>query len=241
MAEISPTPAPAPYVRDEGRDELDTLANLARRSFINDPAFNYGANLKQPLSNDVDNSKRRTLEAFHRMLFQMAFCLEARVMVVAVPEAGGENDTSRKTKERLAAACIWMPPGKRVGLQHPMFLLHSDVLRVIRGWGINFLMRLGFEYPGVAEKAWKSIWKEQKIKDDQGKGYLFLMMREMFQKMSEETLTLDASNPKARDQYAHLGFRLEKPFTIGKGKATAIGFRGKGGPGVELYGMAKDA
>ncbi|TFY81737.1 hypothetical protein EWM64_g2279 [Hericium alpestre] len=239
MAEASPPPAPAPYVRPARRDELDALAVLARRAFIDDPVFNYSANLKEPLSNDVDNSKRRTLEACHCMLFKMAFGLKARVMVVAVPEASSEKETSRKTKERLAATCIWMPPGKRMGFEHPMILLRSGIFRVIRGWGVNGLMRLGLEYPDGIEKTWKSIWKEQKIKDDQGKGYLSLLVHEMFAKMPEEIIMLDASTSKSRDQYVHLGFRLEKPFMVGKGKANSVGYSEKGGPGMELYGMAK--
>ncbi|TFY70252.1 hypothetical protein EVG20_g2761 [Dentipellis fragilis] len=244
------------YVRLARKDELNDLADMARRAFISDPIYNYSGNLKEPLSNDTNTSKRRTLQKFQRLLIGSSMAIGARTTVVAVPVASEGSETNRG-KEELAAVCIWSPEGKHLDTSHPFTLLRNGFLGILTGWGITGLKRIALEYSNSCDKAWKEIRKSEDFKADatngewyvqmvctapehQGKGYLSLIMREMFEYAPNQVLTLDASTPKSRDRYAHLGFELKRPWGIGKGKADSRGFKAKGdAPGMEFYAMVK--
>ncbi|KAA1472581.1 hypothetical protein DENSPDRAFT_778752 [Dentipellis sp. KUC8613] len=251
----APAPAKA-YVRLARKDELNTLADLARRAFITDPIYSYCGNLSEPLSNEKDSSKRRTLQKFQRLIIGSSMALGARTTVVAVPVTS-EGSKTDKDHEEIAALCIWMPGAKHLDASHPLILIRNGFFSIFRGWGFTGLKRIVLEYSNRCDKTWKEIRKSEEFKTDvangewyvqmvctapeyQGKGYLSLIMREMFEHAPNQALTLDASTPKSRDRYAHLGFELKSPWEVGKGKADSRGLKTKGdAPGMEFYAMVK--
>ncbi|TFY63997.1 hypothetical protein EVG20_g6103 [Dentipellis fragilis] len=244
---------PKAYVRLARKDEIPALALIAREAFITDPNFSYLGNLKEPLSNEQDSKKRRTLEKFLGMLYGLSFAAGARITVVALPKSEEEKQSG---KEELAASCIWLPPHKRVGLKQFFTSLRYGFFTVLRGWGFKGFTRASILHPIHTDAAWGEVWKNCKLPgtpehewylqlaftapQHQGHGYLSLLIREMYEFVPEKLLTLDAATPKARDRYAHLGFELQHPWTVGTGQVNEQGLKGKGEtPGMTFYSMIK--
>ncbi|KAA1472591.1 hypothetical protein DENSPDRAFT_801310 [Dentipellis sp. KUC8613] len=252
-AEGAAAAAPKPYVRLARKDEIPALALIAREAFIADPNFSYLASLKEHLSNEQDSKKRRTLEKFLGMLYGLSFAAGARITVVALPKSEEEK---RSGKEELAASCIWLPPHKRVGLKQFFTSLRYGFFSVLRGWGLKGMTRVSILHPMHTDAAWVEVWKQCKLPgtpehewylflaltapQHQGHGYLSLLLREMFAFVPDKMLTLDAGTAKARDRYAHLGFELQRPWTLGTGQVNEQGLKTKGEkPGMTFYSMIK--
>lgn len=252
-------------VRPAARDDIPALVVLARRAFINDPFTNYCGDLKEALSNDVSTPKRQHLEIFYRMLFGAIIHSGGRVMVVAVPippksdngqSTGAERKRNRR-RDKIAAVAAWLPPHVRIGLDHPWALLRSGLVGAVRRWGLKGAHRAGIEYGSKVEKAFEEIYKARGVKeterdawylqlaatepDEQGKGYLSLLVREAFAHTPNATFVLEATTEKSRDRYDHFGFQLERPIVFGKGEFDSNGYRAKGesAEGFQIYAMVK--
>ncbi|ETW83515.1 hypothetical protein HETIRDRAFT_417404 [Heterobasidion irregulare TC 32-1] len=244
------------YVRTADPNELPTLARLLRRAFINDPMMNYIANLEEPLSNDTETPGRRNLEDFQRMVLTAAMYSGGRITVVVIPKLS--DDDATVYQDKIVAVAIWMPPHIRIGLNHPWTLLRSGLLRTVWRSGWTGARRAGFEYPNQVEKVFTEIYKRRGPNEtehdawylqiiatdpeEQGKGYMSRLVREAFAHAPDDvTFVLEATTPKSRDQYAHLGFQPEGPIPIGKGYADINGYRtsGEDATGFDLYAMVK--
>ncbi|TFK50597.1 hypothetical protein OE88DRAFT_273496 [Heliocybe sulcata] len=234
-----------PFVRLTKASELDALVTIQRRAFIEDPEFNY---FGSPLSDDVDSPGKQDLETFFRFLTKACLRCGARITVAVVPEASGE---------KICASTIWMPPDKRISLVKVGALVTSGVFSVIKGWKFNGLMRVGVEYGAVSEKALKEAYAAKGVKqspdtswylqlactdpNEQGKGYMSMLMRDLFAHASARICTLEATTAKSRDRYAHFGFELFKEVRMGAGKVNKDGLpaKGKEAEGVPIYSMVK--
>ncbi|KIM42276.1 hypothetical protein M413DRAFT_444707 [Hebeloma cylindrosporum] len=100
-----------------------------------------------------------------------------------------------------------------------------------------------FKNKGI-KKSPDDSWYLQMIFTDpgyQGKGLMSKLVREAFAHSPEGIFTLEATTPKSRDQYAHLGFELPTPIKFGRGKADGRGVTASGDDanGLEIWAMAK--
>ncbi|TFK50596.1 hypothetical protein OE88DRAFT_1736106 [Heliocybe sulcata] len=238
-----------PYVRLLKTSEIASVVTVNRKAFINDPLFNYFGSIKAPLSNDIDSTERRNLETFLKFLTKVSLRCGGRSTVVAAPNPDGS--------ERICAATVWMPPHKRVTLMKLWAIFRSGAGGIEKAWGPKGIMRMAVEFPDTSHAAQKEAFKAKGIRkhpdsswylllactdpDEQGKGYLSMLVREGFAHAPGAIFTLEASTVNSRDRYAHLGFELHKSIKLGAGKCDESGYVAKGpdADGVTAYAMIK--
>ncbi|KZT21802.1 hypothetical protein NEOLEDRAFT_1120748 [Neolentinus lepideus HHB14362 ss-1] len=244
-----------PYVRLVKSSELDVLATIQRRAFIDDPECNYFGSVDQPLSDEVDSPGKQHLETFFRFLTKACLRCGARITVAVVPssESAGED-----SEEKICASTIWMPPNKRISLGSVWALVRSGVFATVKGWGLNGLIRVGVEYGEVSGRALKEAYATRGLKKqspdsswylqlactdphEQGKGYMSLLCREAFAHAPSSIFTLEATTSHSRDRYTHFGFELFKEVRMGVNKVNKDGLpaKGKEAEGVPIYSMVK--
>lgn len=69
-----------------------------------------------------------------------------------------------------------------------------------------------------------------------------MLVREHYRLYPEDIITIEATTPKVKDQYAHLGFeKLEDEFYLGKGKIGTDGLpkKGEAATGTPVFPMIK--
>jgi hypothetical protein len=172
-------------------------------------------------------------------------------------ESGTPELDLKDTGEPLfQCAAVFTPPGKQVtdfGLVGWWKLLREGVLNLIRAAGIRGLLKVLVEYPQLAEKSKKSVFRENEAyyyllivgtsSQHRGKGLCPSIIREHQVVAQKEGLPiyLEASNEGAAAVYAKCGFEHVKgeEKRVGKGKCDACGEKAKGADavGVRIWPM----
>ncbi|EIM87421.1 uncharacterized protein STEHIDRAFT_78332 [Stereum hirsutum FP-91666 SS1] len=243
-----------PYVRLARPEDYPQIEKMARRAFINDPMPMYLAANPSPIT--AEDRKADDVESLFHFLIGIGRYFGGRTTVVAIPTAN-PSATDGAATEKIAAMCLWMPPKCRANPWSTVKLFKSGIWRPLKAWGPRMIKRLAFEFEDIANTKFGSIFKEKgngqkpddawylqvvcTDPDEQGKGFLSMLIREGFAHAPNANLYLEASTPKARDRYAHLGFQLETPARIGKGRADSLGYKAKGekATGFDVYLMVK--
>ena len=114
--------------------ELEDVARVLTRAFVNDPAMNWFGGVKD-LVGDLDNpataSEQKTVRNqnwFQRAAVKATFLIDGFVDVVVIPGSSG--------KEEIVAVAIWFPPGESLDLP-PTTFVRAGMLKVIWGWGLT--------------------------------------------------------------------------------------------------------
>ena len=114
--------------------ELEDVARVLTRAFVNDPAMNWFGGVKE-LVGDLDNpgtaSEQKTVRNqnwFQRAAVKATFLINGFVDVVVIPGSSG--------KEEIVAVAIWFPPGESLDLP-PTTFVRAGMLKVIWGWGLT--------------------------------------------------------------------------------------------------------
>ncbi|KAF8999871.1 hypothetical protein BDQ17DRAFT_1360609 [Cyathus striatus] len=199
------------------------------------------------------SKEARDLRTFMLFLVKLCAAIDGRITVVVDLTAG---DTSGRSGKIISAA-LWMPPKKRVSIMHVIGIFRCGVVKVVKAYGLNGLMRIGFEYGTTCEKALHAGYKDMEIKESpeeswylqligtdseyRNRGVMSLLMREAYAHAPLSYFLLEATTTASRDKYGHLGFKLVKPIYLGRGKANSKGLKasGKDASGIEIYGMVK--
>jgi hypothetical protein len=166
----------------------------------------------------------------------------------------GEEDKDG-AEPRFHCAAVFVPPGKKIddlGLKGWWALLRQGVLRLIWDAGVQGLLKLLIEYPGLAEREKKKVLLKNEqyyylliigtAVEHRGKGLCPAIIRE-HQVVAQEKkipIWLEASSTKSRAVYAKAGFEdVGEPFVMGKGKCDADGEKAKGtlAVGLTMYPM----
>jgi len=172
--------------------------------------------------------------------------LVGQVDVVVVPLSDG--------REKIVASTMWIEPGVKAD---PSFiqLIRMKTFRVLRSWGFGVLKRFYLEFTPRTEQVKKRTFasKGEDVNnawylvivatdpDHEGHGYASMMIRARFKKIEPRVIHLEASSPRARDIYSHLGFELGEEISYGKGKVDEFGIpaRGEMAVGITSFVMAK--
>lgn len=242
-----------PYVRLARPEDYPQIEKVARRAYIADPMPMYLGAISSPIT--PEDRKADDVESLFHFLIGIGRCFGGRTTVVAIPTSNPSDGTA--SLEKIAAVCLWMPPRCRANPWSTVKLFKSGIWRPLKAWGPRVIKRLGFEFEDIVNTKFQKIFREKgngqkhddawylqvvcTDPDEQGKGFLSMLVREGFAHAPNANLYLEASTPKARDRYAHLGFQLETPARIGKGRADSLGYKAKGekATGFDVYLMVK--
>ncbi|KAI0305919.1 hypothetical protein B0F90DRAFT_1694508 [Multifurca ochricompacta] len=112
-----------------------------------------------------------------------------------------------------------------------------------------------FEYTPTAEKIVDEVFASRGLKrldswhllmiaidpEYEGKGYSTLLMRDGFNRAGGGPVYLEATTPRSRDIYAHLGFELNKVHRFGVESVDEMGIvtKGEAAVGVPIFVMTK--
>ena len=120
--------------------ELEDVARVLTRAFVNDPAMNWFGGVKEPvrdLDNPATTSEQKTVRNqnwFQRAAVKATFLINGFVDVVVIPSSSeGEGGSG---KEEIVAVAIWFPPGESLDLP-PATFVRAGMLKVIWGWGLS--------------------------------------------------------------------------------------------------------
>ncbi|KAJ8519280.1 hypothetical protein ONZ45_g3751 [Pleurotus djamor] len=220
-----------PYARVAKPEELNAICDVFFRAFQSDPTFNYYGTVKNAEA-ATGPKVRKNVRRFVTMLTKLCHIIGGRITVAVSPD---ENN-----KETIGAAALWYPPNVRPALWRVTAQIRAGAIPLLRGWGYNGLKRLGFQYMDQCHRAYERCFKAKGIKDSpdnswylslvatdpehQGKGLMSLLIREAFAHAPGAKFVLEASTPKSKVQYAHLGFETLEDVRLGKGLVSDLGF-----------------
>ncbi|KAF9529873.1 hypothetical protein CPB83DRAFT_893106 [Crepidotus variabilis] len=258
-----------PYVRMATLEEAETLSAIAGRSFIHDPVFNYFNQIDHLLDPTVDEKEVEERRVWFSFLTKACFLVGGRVTVVVDPNENDKIVSAAlwlPPKKRLA---VWMVPTLfRAGVI-PVLKNWGLTGLLVRDFPMAYLgdctevenlfheQRIVLDYQDTAEKTMETCFKKTKKigsahnawylqltftdPDYYGKGFMSMLVREAFDHTPEATFVLEATTPKSRNMYAHLGFQNPTPINFGVKKADRNGLnaRGEAALGVEIWAMAK--
>ncbi|EAU87941.2 hypothetical protein CC1G_01588 [Coprinopsis cinerea okayama7 len=241
-----------PYVRLAEPEDFDQVVEVAHNAFVHDPMELYVSGVKEITEDGLFEKDSNNLRTWLSFLLKMCVAVGGRVTVVvdaSLPKIKG--------RERVCAAAYWLPPNKRPSALQISILLKSGIWEAYRGWGVKGIYRACIEYLTVCDKTMKKAYRARGLRTPvadswyllhmmtdpkfQGRGYMSMVIREAFSHAPDAMFTLEASTPKSRDRYAHLGYEIAAPFVIGRGKVGANGLpaKGKEATGVEGHAMLK--
>ncbi|KZV77435.1 hypothetical protein PENSPDRAFT_858 [Peniophora sp. CONT] len=236
-------------IRRATKADLEELSHVLARSYARDPFDNWVKGAKHMISsaNTRDPGELKALE--HMRYFQWSltrlflFCGEIDVVVVPI-----------EGKEKIVAVTSWVEPGKTAD-PNPLHMLRMRIFRIWRAWGLKPLQRMLLDFIPRTDKVKKAAFQARgkEIKnawylavvatdpDHEGHGYTSMMVRARFKTIGSLPIQLEASNPKARDIYAHYGFELIEAVIMGKGKVDSDGLiaHGEKATGVPSFVMVK--
>nr|VWP02580.1 Trihydroxynaphthalene reductase (EC (T3HN reductase) [Ganoderma boninense] len=235
---------PKARVRAAVPTELEDVACVLTRAFVNDPAMNWFGGVKEPVR-DLDNpgtrSEQKTVRNqnwFQRAAVKATFLINGFIDVVVIP---GSSSESKGEKEEIVAVAIWFPPGESLDLS-PVTFVRAGLLRVIWGWGFSGGKRMLVDFsPAIEDSLAKSFkgrgldrqdsWYLMEIVVDpvhQGKGYTTMLMDAGFQRTTPKPVHLEATKARTRDIYAHYGFEIDEEHQFGVGAVDMNGLKARG-------------
>jgi len=206
---------------------------------------------------EVDAKACADLRAFFLFVFKAGFLVRGRITVMVDPARSDSEGSINSEEERIAACAMWLPPRTRLAIWMVPTIVKAGVIPVLKRWGLTGLLRIAFEYQPRSESTMHTLFKKKGLKmppndswylqqiftdtEYQGKGMMSKLVRDAFAHSPESTFTLEATTPKSRDQYAHMGFELPTPIKLGKGRADRRGVAASGSDasGLEIWAMAK--
>ncbi|KAM5544640.1 hypothetical protein V8D89_001538 [Ganoderma adspersum] len=230
---------PEARVRAALPTELEDVARVLTRAFVNDPAMNWFGGVKE-LVKDLDNpgtaSEQKTVRNqnwFQRAAVKATFLINGFVDVVVIPGSSG--------KEEIVAAAIWFPPGESLDLP-PATFVRTGMLKVIWGWGLTSTKRMLVDFTPTIERALakafeargldrQDSWYLFEIVVDpvhQGKGYTTMLMDAGFKRTAPKPVHLEATKARTRDIYAHYGFEVDEEHHFGVGTVDKNGLKARG-------------
>ncbi|KAF5363124.1 hypothetical protein D9757_011710 [Collybiopsis confluens] len=142
-------------VREARRDELGDIGWVAAEAFINNAMAYYFSGTTKPMQ-VTDKSALRSLYEFYYFLFKTCAIGGGRA-VVAVSESKTDSDLS---KNRIAAAACWYPPGKRI---KTMNALRGGIVRCLWNWGFQGFDRMANEYTKITHGTFKRSFDSRAI------------------------------------------------------------------------------
>ncbi|KAK7438758.1 hypothetical protein VKT23_017889 [Stygiomarasmius scandens] len=232
--------------------DLDELAAMNQKAFINSPPQTFFANLRSPLTIDARDKKPRNNQTqFLKFLIRRSFSLDARITVVIVTD-------SDSGKDKIVASTIWRPPITPGSKKNPSMLsaIRLGLLGIVANWGLSVMGRIS-EMVQASESVFDEEYKTRKIAGSpesswylqlagtdpayQGKGYMSMLLREAFHHAPNSVFTLEATTPRSRDMYQHFGFKVIKEVTVARGKVDSSGLVASGDSttGFPIYPMIK--
>jgi len=245
------------YVRLAKPSEIPALVDVYARAFARDPSMNWFGGVRELVSVDYQkgngdsegeddketSAARRTVEAlrdFQLVVVKMAKILGLIVVVVEKTEGGGGENTG-EAEERIVGGALWLPPGTSMD-PSPLTLVRISPWRTIWSWGLGGLKRTSLEFAPKAEKITDKVFAERGLKrleswhlleiaidpTREGKGYASLLLRDGFKRASGKPMHLEATTPRSRDIYAHMGFELNREHRFGVGSVDDMGIVAKG-------------
>ncbi|TBU42596.1 hypothetical protein BD309DRAFT_895989 [Dichomitus squalens] len=241
------------HVRAAVPSEMDDVARVLTRAFVNDPAMNWYGCVRE-LVKDLDRptpSERKTirnLNWFQIALTRATLLVGGFIDVVVVPS---ESDVR---EENIVAVGIWLPPGETLDLP-PMTFLRAGLLKVVWGWGLTGVKRMVLDFTPAVERALETAFKArgrdrldswylfEMVVDPahQGKGYASMLMEAGFQRTTPKPVHLEATKASTRDIYAHFGFEVNEEHQFGVGAVDKNGLtaRGEAAAGYPEWVMTK--
>ncbi|RPD54357.1 hypothetical protein L226DRAFT_616935 [Lentinus tigrinus ALCF2SS1-7] len=193
----------------------------------------------------------RTLSWFQEALVRATILVEGVVTVVVIPQSAGKAEdhdgrgstegTSETSNEEIAAASLWLPPGKTLDMG-PRTVIRSGVLKVLWGWGVKGVKRVLFDFSPAVERSLERSFKAhghdrldswhllEVVVDPnhQKKGYSSLLMEEGFRRAFPKPVHLEATTSVKRDIYARYGFEVDEEHQFGVGQVDKNGIKAKG-------------
>ncbi|PIL32200.1 hypothetical protein GSI_05445 [Ganoderma sinense ZZ0214-1] len=234
---------PDARVRAALPNELEDVARVLTRAFVNDPAMNWFGGVKE-LVKDLDNpgtrSEQKTVRNqlwFQRAAVKTTFLINGFVDVVVIPGSSECQDG----KEEIVAVAIWFPPGESLDLP-PMTFVRAGLLKVICGWGLTSSKRMLVDFTPAVERSLAKSFKARGLdRQDswylfeivvdpvhQGKGYTTMLMDAGFQRTTPNPVHLEATKARTRDIYAHYGFEVDEEHYFGVGTVDKNGLKTRG-------------
>ncbi|KAI9511572.1 hypothetical protein F5148DRAFT_975010 [Russula earlei] len=245
-----------PYVREAKPSDIPALADVYTRAFARDPMMNWFGNVGELVRADhlkggekVPSTARRTLESLHH--FQLVLMkmtqISGLIVVVVEREDGGQGGQKEATAtERVVGGVLWLKPGTSMN-PSPLTLGYFSLTQ-----------RTSIEFGPEAEKVTDEVfaarglrrlnsWHVFEIAIDpacEGKGYASLLLRDGFERASGKPMHLEATTPRSRDIYAHLGFEAgrlngERRFGVGSVDERGIVAKGEAAVGWPVFFMTK--
>ncbi|KAI0272705.1 hypothetical protein BC834DRAFT_858044 [Gloeopeniophorella convolvens] len=251
-AQSAPAPASSGYVRPIKPNEVQALADVWTRAFARDPSMNWfgGVRALVPHHSASDAGSRRTLAGlghFQLTILKMG-CLTGTITVLVERTGEGEGE------ERVVGGAMWLPPGTSMD-PTPLTFVRISPWRAVWAWGLGGMKRMLLDFTPGVEKTLKELCKarERKLADGwqlfeiavdpehEGKGYCSMLMRDGFERAAGAAVHLEATTPKSRDIYAHLGFEIGKEQRFGVGSVDEMGVvaRGEAAVGWPVWVMSK--
>ncbi|KAF5334873.1 hypothetical protein D9611_009997 [Ephemerocybe angulata] len=215
-------------------EDFEGIVDVGAKAFALDPVFMFWGNVMEITDTGLKPENDQNLRVFMTFLLKTCIDMKARFTVICDPAA---ND-------KVVSAAYWVPPNERIALYQVGRLLRCGAIGFIKAWGIRGIDRITTQYLDKCHHSFQAEFKKRGLKrsvDDtwylnlamtdpayQGKGLMSLLVREMFALNPEGIYTIEATTPKVKDQYAHLGFELISTFTLGKGVAGEDGLPKQG-------------
>ncbi|KAJ7278293.1 hypothetical protein C8J57DRAFT_1306389 [Mycena rebaudengoi] len=248
---MSESVVPSASVRIATVADLDELATMNQRAFIESPPQTYFSGANAPLTTDKKDAKRRADQTkFLKFLIRRSWSLGARITVVVVP-------TGKDGDEKIIGSTIWRPPINGNSKSPSMLSsLRMGMFSVLVSWGVGAIARIS-DLIQSSEHVLSDGYKGRKLAgtpDDswylqlagvdpefQGKGCMTILLQEAFKNAPDATFTLEATTPRSREVYKHFGFEVVNEVTVGKGKVNAHGLvsSGDSATGFPIYPMIK--
>lgn len=229
--------------------DLAELLELETVTFLDNPLMNYMGGVQQPLTNDPSDTGRTALKGFQSFMTQNVLLNGGHIDIIL--------DTSCNPV-KLVAGALWFAPGRH--LTPGFSMIRAGLVSVLRKWGFSALPKIP-EFQDQAQKVAREEFKRRNIPvspdqawylqvisvhpEYQSKGLSSRLIREFIASHKETNVfTLEATHPKAKLRYDHLGFETLGEIVVGKGTVNAEGLpltpeeRKQGAsPGVTCWSM----
>ncbi|KAJ7267468.1 hypothetical protein C8J57DRAFT_366586 [Mycena rebaudengoi] len=235
--------APGAYVRSAKFSELEQVSAAGARAFARDPLFTWFANIKTPIPEQEPKQRAKSTHNLHILmdsLFRAICLIDARPMVVVVPDESGVVNADGSPAERIVAVAEWVQPGASVNGM--ITVVRAKFHRLTMAWGWTGYQRIDLDYKNAISKrvgeelvrgglSKTSHWRLEIAytdPDHEGHGYCGLLLKEIQEFNKNLPTTVEATTPRSRDVYLHYGWTIYDTLTFGKGYVDESGLQSTG-------------
>ncbi|KIY53745.1 hypothetical protein FISHEDRAFT_54986 [Fistulina hepatica ATCC 64428] len=199
-------------------DEIEDIADLAARAFVDDPLYNWLAGHRKhvaELSPREHAARAQGTRALKRSLIQAVHTAGGRITVVVLPNG------------RIVSAALWILPNTPAYDPKGRTRLFSVGIKGHKRFKHNYLplVRASIKKEvrnGVGDDYWQlEDWFTDP--SEQGKGYGSMLITSAIRDMSSDACLLAATNPRAVAVLEHFGWSVYDKVLLGAGDVGSNG------------------